>query len=556
MDFSEVKKTLKSHGVTSFGNKTKIKMLSKILHENETILAATECTYNSNSFTIFVVTNNRLILVYDEENQLFINFDNITNVTNDNNSITIFYDKNKFETITKINSSKISTIIQIIKNHINQIKKNQEHEEQTNELQQQLQKQNDELQQLNKFRALEAKDIDEYIDKNNKIKNQLDQEIDSKQQMITHLNYEIDNALSVDDLLDVGFYEFKYDFITSLQYKGKLKECQDKQKELVKNKQAVHQKYSYAFDLIETYEDYKSSVYNKISTAVHKQMIRCFNTECKEVISKVNIKNLEASKQKIERSFSTINKINEPFYCSINENYKDLKIDELIINYEYALKKEEEKELLKAQKEKEREEKALEREIKAKKKVIDKDIQHYQNVIEELKRRLSISESSEEEAKIKEQLLETEEQQKEKEKEKENLDYREANATAGYVYIISNIGAFGKDVVKIGVTRRLDPMERINELGSASVPFKFDVHALIFSDDAYKLENELHQFFSEYRVNKVNLRKEFFRINIEQIENKLKEYETLTIDFNREPEALEYYQTLKIEQEEIVNENK
>lgn len=235
--------------------------------------------------------------------------------------------------------------MKIVSSKSNSLKKNKEQQK--------------ELKRLTKFRALEAQEIEEYINKNNEIKEQLTKEIDEKEQIINNLNSEIDDALSIDTLLDVGFYEFKYDFITSLQYKGKLKECQDKQKELVKNKQAVHQKDSYAFNLIETYEDYKSNVYNKISTAIHKQMIRCFNTECKEVISKVNIKNLEASKQKIERSFSTINKINEPFYCSINENYKDLKIDELIINYEYALKKEEEKELLKAQKEKEREEKVL-----------------------------------------------------------------------------------------------------------------------------------------------------------------------------------------------------
>jgi T5orf172 domain. len=126
------------------------------------------------------------------------------------------------------------------------------------------------------------------------------------------------------------------------------------------------------------------------------------------------------------------------------------------------------------------------------------------------------------------------------------LDYRLQNSTAGYVYIISNIGSFGENVVKIGVTRRLEPMDRIDELGSASVPFKFDVHALIFSYDAYKLETELHEKFADKRINKVNNRKEYFNLTITEVEQALKEYKDLTIDFHEEPEAGEYRESLKI----------
>ncbi|CAJ1187175.1 hypothetical protein CPR19081_DFPECDIO_01045 [Companilactobacillus paralimentarius] len=127
------------------------------------------------------------------------------------------------------------------------------------------------------------------------------------------------------------------------------------------------------------------------------------------------------------------------------------------------------------------------------------------------------------------------------------MDYRQENATAGYVYIISNIGSFGPDVVKIGVTRRLDPQERIDELGSASVPFKFDVHAFIFSYDAYSLEAELHQRFNDKRINKVNNRKEYFHVSIDEIEKVLEEYKDLTVDFNEIPEAVEYNQSLALE---------
>src|SRR5699024_8109211 len=128
-------------------------------------------------------------------------------------------------------------------------------------------------------------------------------------------------------------------------------------------------------------------------------------------------------------------------------------------------------------------------------------------------------------------------------------DYRNAHALAGYVYIISNIGAFGSDVFKIGVTRRLDPLERIGELSSASVPFKFDVHALIFSYQAYQLENELHAYFDDYRINKVNNRKEFFKVPINLIEQKLAEYKDLTIDFTKDPVAEEFRESLNLKKE-------
>ncbi|MDT2818120.1 GIY-YIG nuclease family protein [Vagococcus lutrae] len=224
--------------------------------------------------------------------------------------------------------------------------------------------------------------------------------------------------------------------------------------------------------------------------------------------------------------------------------YLDLKLSELYLAYEYERKKQDEKEALREQREREREEKALQKEIQSKKKIIDKDIKHYQNLINELKKKMNELTSEEERDSIEQQIIDLNVKVNEREEEKKELDYRTAHASAGYVYIISNIGAFGDDVVKIGVTRRIDPLERINELSSASVPFKFDVHALIFSYDAYKLETELHQYFDSYRINKVNNRKEFFKVPISKIEEKLSEYGELTIDFKANVDAEEYRESL------------
>jgi hypothetical protein len=134
------------------------------------------------------------------------------------------------------------------------------------------------------------------------------------------------------------------------------------------------------------------------------------------------------------------------------------------------------------------------------------------------------------------------------EDEEKVVDYREKNAKAGYVYIISNIGAFGENIYKIGMTRRLDPYERIYELGDASVPFVFDVHAMIFSDDAPSLEAKLHGHFEAHRLNKINNRKEFFRANLVEIESVLRKNYDRVFDLIQYAPAEQYRESLKLDQ--------
>lgn len=125
----------------------------------------------------------------------------------------------------------------------------------------------------------------------------------------------------------------------------------------------------------------------------------------------------------------------------------------------------------------------------------------------------------------------------------EDIDYKEGHATAGYVYIISNIGSFGEDVYKVGVTRRLEPLDRIRELSSASVPFQFDIHALIFSENAFSLENEIHKKLGKYRVNQINQRKEYFKVPFSKIQDILDTHSELAIEVTEKAEAFEYRQT-------------
>lgn len=362
---------------------------------------------------------------------------------------------------------------------------------------------------------------------------QMEMEIKKSENKIKELKSQL--IVSEDDLVmeSYGLYAPKFDFATSLGYKDKLAQVRSLQKQMIKNKKAVNY-----FDNW-TVEGSKAKG-KKMTNDNIKQILRSFNNECEASINKIKYNNIQSLEKRITKSFEQLNQLNKTNKLSITADYLNLKLKELFLAYEYERKKQDEKEELKEQREREREDKALQKEIANQKKIIDKDITHYKNLIDELRNKLNLTSSSEERNSLENQILDIENKIQEKQEEKEELDYRTAHASAGYVYIISNIGAFGSDVIKIGVTRRLDPLERISELSSASVPFKFDVHALIFSYNAYQLENELHQYFNTYRINKVNNRKEFFKVPISEIKTKLKEYGDLTIDFHEHADAEEY----------------
>ena len=337
---------------------------------------------------------------------------------------------------------------------------------------------------------------------------------------------------------EFGLYKPRYDFASSLEYKDKLNVIREMQKAMIKSKSAVNYFENWTVDG-------SKAKGKKMTNDNIKMILRSFNNECEAAINKVKFSNIQSIEKRIQTSFNQHNKLNETNKVSLTQRFLDLKLQELYLAFEYEQKKEEEKEALREQREKEKEEKALQKEIESKKKVIHKEMSHLENVISELEMKLIVADESEKES-LEAQILELKENLNKFEEEIEELDYRTANAAAGYVYVISNIGSFGEDVVKIGVTRRLDPLERISELSSASVPFKFDVHALIFSYDAYNLEASLHNKFSDKRLNAVNNRKEFFKIPIDEIENELQIYKDLTIDFSKVPEAQEYRESLKL----------
>ncbi|MEJ6400322.1 DUF4041 domain-containing protein [Nicoliella lavandulae] len=361
--------------------------------------------------------------------------------------------------------------------------------------------------------------------------------IKEENEVIENLKAKIGDLDSDSEIADYGLYNPNYEFQSTWQYKNELDDLRKSQKEMIKDKTAVN--YNSNWTVNNSKALGRKMVNNEI-----KAILRSFNNECDEAIKKVRHGNYERIEKRINKSFEQHNKIYAVTEISLSHNYLKLKLRELKLAFEYQQKKEEEKEELREQRRIERENAALKREAEKQQKKLQKDVDHYQKAINELQER---SNQEKENQGLKDEIEKLKRQISDKENESNDLDSRIYNAKAGYVYIISNIGAFGKNIFKIGVTRRMKPEERVNELSSASVPFKFDVHAFVYSSDAFALENKLHQRFNDNRVNLVNNRKEFFRIGIDEIKDELKKYDNVTVDFNEFPEADEYRQTKKIE---------
>lgn len=364
----------------------------------------------------------------------------------------------------------------------------------------------------------------------------LDDELKKRQSELKALQKEVIVLNDDLDLQEYGFFERKYKFSDSTKYKEELETLRKRQKQLVKDKKT-------GVIVRPMLLDNSKSKGRAMQNQLIKAMIRGFNGEVDAHLVKVTATNLSKKVDAVVKSFNQLNKMYSRNLVCLSNDYLELKISELQLAVEYELQKLEEKELLREQRAKEREDKKLQAELAAKRKQIEKDRKHFKQMLDNVEELLKTA-NEEEKEKLNLQLAEYQDKLSELDELEEDIDYREGHATAGYVYIISNIGAFGEDVYKIGVTRRLDPMERIRELGSASVPFQFDVHALIFSEEAFSLEKELHNRFEKNKINKVNGRKEYFKVPFSDIKAVLEEHKELAIELTEKAEAFEYRQSL------------
>ena len=390
---------------------------------------------------------------------------------------------------------------------------------------------NKKKQNIDEFKRLDS----ELIEKKKKIAQDI-------KQAEYELNQKTNQIISLDEVLmleSFGLYTPHYVFQNSEEYKEKLDSIRAKQKEMIKSKCAATGNMNW------TVNGSKSEGTKMVNDMI-KLVLRAFNNECDYCIDNVKFNNIDSAEKRITSSSDALNKLGRAMNVSISTNYRQLKFEELYLAHEYQQKKQEEKEEQKRLKEEMREQMKFEQELKVAREKLQKEKKHYAKAIIEIQGRIEKASTEEERTDLIEKLKELEEKSSELEKEETELDYREKNAKAGYVYVISNIGAFGENVFKIGMTRRLDPEDRVYELGDASVPFPFDIHAMVFTDNAPELERKLQDHFRKGQLNKMNDRKEFFKADIHEIEKIIRENYDKVVDLVKIAPAEQYRESILI----------
>jgi len=336
-----------------------------------------------------------------------------------------------------------------------------------------------------------------------------------------------DAAILDDDkvLKDVGIYRYHHPLENAVAYESRLEGLLAKIAAAIKSGTAIEKSEQFTFNG-------SLAKGQRITNDLAKLMLRAYNAEAENVVRCLRLGNVLTAKKRLENSRLAIANLGEMTRMKIGDDYHALRIEEIELTADYLMKKQEEREAAREERERLREERRVEQELAAAREKLDKERSHILTVIDKLQTQGRSDPDLEKKlADVDSAIAQN--------------DFRAANIRAGYVYVISNRGAFGPDVVKIGLTRRLEPLDRIFELGDASVPFRFDVHALYFSEDAVTLENDLHAEFSKYRLNWANDRKEFFFASPAQVKAALAARVGNLLEFAEHAESTEYLQSVK-----------
>jgi hypothetical protein len=392
------------------------------------------------------------------------------------------------------------------------------------------------------------KDFEKYESLNDldKYKIDLENQITPLKSMIDELTNEKDNLKSQIIILDeekilqeYGLYKPIFDFEDSEAFRINMIKVKEKQKEMIKDKEAAT-----------CYTDWEvggsKAEGRKLINNNIKLALRAFNGDCDVSISKVNYNNANAMIEKIKKSFDTVNKTMETQHITINTKYLNLKIEELKLTHEFREKQYEEKEEQRRIKEEMREEEKAQREFEKAQREAELEEIKYQKALEKARQEVEKT-TGEKHNKLLEEIQKLEAQLSEAQINKQRAISQAQLTRSGHVYVISNIGSFGEDVYKIGMTRRLEPLDRVKELGDASVPFPFDIHAMIYSHDAPTLERKLHSFFTEKRVNMVNEKREFFNVTLDEIKIIVEENHG-SFEITKLAEAKEYRESILLKE--------
>ncbi len=380
----------------------------------------------------------------------------------------------------------------------------------------------------------EQKDAKEALDSLTSQQSRIQSEISDAQENLSTLKDEITVVQDTVEIQSFGLYEPKYDFGTSAEYKDKLDEIRKEQKLMIKEKSAIICPTEWTVD------GNKAKGRQKTDRQI-KLMARAFNGECDSIIQKVRYNNIHSIEKRIMSAYKAINKLGEPHHCSIQTDYLNLKLDELKLVHEYADKRQIEMEEQRRIRDQIRDEERALREVQKAQQEAEKEEQRYQKALDKARQEVEEATGARQN-KLQSEIERLNDLVLEAQANKERALSRAQMTKSGHVYVISNIGSFGENVYKVGMTRRLEPNDRVRELGDASVPFRFDIHAMIYSENAPELENEIHRVLEKRSVNRINTRKEFFNVSLEEIEDIVKTHD-VNAEFIRIPDAKEYRET-------------
>jgi hypothetical protein len=328
-------------------------------------------------------------------------------------------------------------------------------------------------------------------------------------------------------LQEVGVYEYRHPLTDAVAYQAELKRLKDLIKVMaLKDGGAVLANTNWTVNGSAPKGRAMVRDYSKL-------VLRAYNAEADNLVRGLKPYKLESAIERLSKIAATISKLGKTMDIRISDQYHRLRIKELELTADYQEKRAEEKERERIERERLREERKVQEELARERARLEKEHQHYLNVLHRY-----------EEQGAQEAIERTRASLGTIKKAIEDVDYRVANVRAGYVYVISNVGAFGDGMIKVGLTRRLDPTERVRELGDASVPFKYDTHALVFSEDAVGLESEMHARLADRRVNRVNKRREFFYATPSEVKNVLVELAGDLLEYTETAEAVEYRQSV------------
>lgn len=369
--------------------------------------------------------------------------------------------------------------------------------------------------------------------------NELHANIEKGELDLNELMGGIDLYSRLDEYTAHGHFEMpQYLYETSTRYSEEIKDIRQQQKDMIKAKTAV------TFPETTVISNDKS-LNKKILNGQVKLMLTAFNIECDMLIGKVSPSSFGRTLERIEKLANNLEKSAATLECGFDIDYIELKFEECKLQYQYTLKKQEEIAEQKLIKEQIREEQRAIKEFEKAIAEAEKEEKMYRNLLDKAQQELAQA-NEQERSEMEQRIAILEQQLAEAEAKEERAKSMAEQTRKGHVYVISNIGSFGEDVYKIGLTRRLEPMDRVKELGDASVPFPFDVHAMIYTDDAPALETALHREFHSQRVNAVNLRKEFFSVDLEEIKDAVEKIAGVDAEFKMTALAEDYYESLRL----------